>query len=682
MTQKHIIKKLILDLTLDSQVGSFTFQSKVGTLLNKEIVPLIDQYCSAVDTGNRVIRIDKLEMDLGRINKQGFDREFKPKVAQLLPQKLSDVLKMSLSHDLSKGKICPDHFREQADRDFAVLEFFINEGCLPWWVNHDESYEMSVLLEQSIVTQPAKMKDLIIKIVDNTVSVKRLLYHTDDEVLAQIIALFQPEYVQTIYRLALTLSTGLANCPLLKSFGLIKIRPEVWVELLLQTVASEGQGFNRRQVVDTTVKQLAPIFNVGEYELYNQLVLSTPELFSRSIFSKDLPFQTKEYQQQQEKLTQLLKEFQLTLVVEILQPQLAEFERRLAELQFAPDAAVKKVKAAQKTIKAIGKALVAITKLYKLLTNQPMSEDPERLARYTGQLETIEKLLIKLSAGTEFEAVAGKLAQVLQTMQNTGQLLISLLNESRKGGSSSTNVDDRTIEQIGAKLGRSLDRLRHDLAAITGQSNGAALQELTQKISHSINSVEKMISTTSVPRDISGYCDPFSASEEIYVSNAGSVLLWPYLPQFFGALGLVSANRFIDDATAERAVFLLHYLVSGTEKVQEYELMLNKIICGMDKSVPVKPCLKITKVEKAECESLLQAVILNWPAIKNVSIQGLRSMFLKREGLIHNRDGQMVLRIAGAPYDILVNRVPWGIRTVKLPWMEQLLLVEWGEVND
>jgi hypothetical protein len=681
MTQKHIIKKQILDLTLDSPVGSFTFQSEVGTLYRKEIVPLIDQYCSAIATGDGVIRIDQLEVDLGKIEKRNFGRDFKRKIAQLLPQKLTEVLQMSPNCDLFEDNTRFDHFCTETDRDFAVLEFFLYEGCLPWWVSGDESYEMPVLLQQNIASRPDKVKRLITGIVGNAALVKRLIYHVDDEILGQIIALFQPEHGSAINWLARTLLTSLVACPLLKLSEAAKLRPEVWGTMLLQSVTSEGRGFNRELAVEATVKQLAKILNADESALANQLdqaggesVTTLPPILQTA---KQLPLingttlKAEEYWQLLDTVGQQLKALQSALIAEALPQQITAFEKCLAEPWLMPDAVVerKTVAADRKVIRQIGKTLTAITQLKRTAKGSPKD-----LAKYARQLESVEKQLMKLSPKKAYQEIAVNLVRLLQTVCDAMQLLDGLLNENTILRSA-TPVEG--LAKQNDKFEIALHNLQCDLAAVAEQNSQTAPNGLLQNISLLMETIEKLSVKAGTPEELVAF-DPFSASEEIYVGNAGLVLFWPYLSQFFGTLGLVSANRFIDDLAAERAVLLLHYLVGGTAKVQEYELALNKIICGMAGAAPLNPHFEITEPEKAECESLLQAVIFNWPAIKNISVSGLRGMFLQREGLIFTRDGQRVLRVAGVAYDILVNQIPWGIGMVKLPWMEQLLLVEWG----
>ena len=70
--------------------------------------------------------------------------------------------------------------------------------------------------------------------------------------------------------------------------------------------------------------------------------------------------------------------------------------------------------------------------------------------------------------------------------------------------------------------------------------------------------------------------------------------------------------------------------------------------------------------------------ILYWTVLMSTSPDGLREGFLQREGKLTLSDhGNWKLRVEQKSIDILLGYLPWGISMVKLPWMENLLVVEW-----
>jgi hypothetical protein len=173
------------------------------------------------------------------------------------------------------------------------------------------------------------------------------------------------------------------------------------------------------------------------------------------------------------------------------------------------------------------------------------------------------------------------------------------------------------------------------------------------------------------------YSDPFSASEEIYIDNAGLVLLWPYLGRFFEKVGLVEKNRFMNPEAAARGGLLLQYLADGSTEIPEHVLPLNKIMCGLDMDEPVEAILEISDREQEECENLLSAVIKNWGMLKNTTPDGLRRAFLQREGVLKVREGSWLVQVEKMMHDVLLDRLPWSISVVRLPWMDGVLFVDW-----
>ncbi len=163
-------------------------------------------------------------------------------------------------------------------------------------------------------------------------------------------------------------------------------------------------------------------------------------------------------------------------------------------------------------------------------------------------------------------------------------------------------------------------------------------------------------------------------AEGIYVSNAGLVLLHPFLPQFFGKLGMVADKKLLQP---ERALCLLHFLATGQPVAPEFELMLPKVLCNVPLEIPVEADAALTAAEQDETVALLKAVIQHWDALRNTSPDGLRGTFFVRPGKISLRDADWLLQVEPQTWDILLDQLPWGIGMIKLPWMERMLHVEW-----
>jgi hypothetical protein len=172
---------------------------------------------------------------------------------------------------------------------------------------------------------------------------------------------------------------------------------------------------------------------------------------------------------------------------------------------------------------------------------------------------------------------------------------------------------------------------------------------------------------------------PKPETSDWYVRNAGVVLLHPYLSTLFKALGFTNQGRFDSAEQRGQAVRLLHYVTTGQTDAPEFDLIFEKFLCGWDIETPMERPWKLENENwKNEVETLLQAAIKNWGKLGNASSGALRENFLRRPGKLSYRssDGWR-LRLEPSGIDILLNYLPWGIGMVKLPWMKDVLNVEW-----
>ncbi|MDH3647885.1 MAG: contractile injection system tape measure protein [Gammaproteobacteria bacterium] len=162
--------------------------------------------------------------------------------------------------------------------------------------------------------------------------------------------------------------------------------------------------------------------------------------------------------------------------------------------------------------------------------------------------------------------------------------------------------------------------------------------------------------------------------DQMLVTNAGIVLLAPYLPRLFAMLELTGDDGFVDD---ERAAHLLHYAATGGTDALEYELALNKLLCGITFGRPLARVFESSDVEREAVASLLNAVIEHWRTAGNTSVDGLRTSFLQREGRLHRVEQGWHLLVETRAFDMLLDGLPWSYNLIRYPWMDGVLHVEW-----
>lgn len=168
-----------------------------------------------------------------------------------------------------------------------------------------------------------------------------------------------------------------------------------------------------------------------------------------------------------------------------------------------------------------------------------------------------------------------------------------------------------------------------------------------------------------------------SADAVIAVADAGLVLLHPFLPTLFEARGLAARGRFADDATRQHAIHLAAFLATGERAPREPDLVMAKLLCGWPLDETVAPAT-LDDADAAEGEALLHAAIDHWTALGRASPAALRETFLLRPGQLGRSAEGWRLEVERRGTDVLLDRLPWGLGAVRLPWMRRPLFVEWG----
>ncbi len=224
------------------------------------------------------------------------------------------------------------------------------------------------------------------------------------------------------------------------------------------------------------------------------------------------------------------------------------------------------------------------------------------------------------------------------------------------------DVDDLTSREIKARVKEVFEKLKQLVkfdAEITDQKT--LMEAPSKKLAEELEKLAEK-----------------ELDSDLYIQNGGIVLLAPYLSQLFNKLELLNKEGlWKNDSCQIKAVELIHFLTFGTNEMMEYTCILNKLIVSMPISLPLETEISLTKEEKELCESLLTAVISNWPALKSSSIDNLRGSFLIREGRLSKHEDRYELKVEDKGFDMLIDKVPWSFKLIKYKWMKKPIFVEW-----
>lgn len=165
--------------------------------------------------------------------------------------------------------------------------------------------------------------------------------------------------------------------------------------------------------------------------------------------------------------------------------------------------------------------------------------------------------------------------------------------------------------------------------------------------------------------------------ENVYVENAGIVLLSPWFPRLFTMLGLTESHKFKNRDAHVKAIYVIQHAIYEKTDYPEHELLLNKIMVGWDMKDAVQAKVELTEEEQKITMSMVESAKNNWPKLKNTSVEGLKQAFLQRPGKLEETEEFYKLIIEEKAYDILLESLPWNFRMIRFPWMEKRMEVKW-----
>lgn len=130
--------------------------------------------------------------------------------------------------------------------------------------------------------------------------------------------------------------------------------------------------------------------------------------------------------------------------------------------------------------------------------------------------------------------------------------------------------------------------------------------------------------------------------KHIPISNAGLVILFPFLPMLFMRLNMLSQDRrgFNSNESKVRAIFILQHLMASEDReYDEKDLFLNRLLINYPFNEPLPKRMELNQDELNTIDSLLEAAKTNWEKMRNTSMRGFQEAFLRRAGFIEKTKG-------------------------------------------
>lgn len=167
----------------------------------------------------------------------------------------------------------------------------------------------------------------------------------------------------------------------------------------------------------------------------------------------------------------------------------------------------------------------------------------------------------------------------------------------------------------------------------------------------------------------------YPLEHDYLVPDSGLVLFWPHLQRLYKPLQ-DDNQQWLSPQHQQQALAHLLYL-GNTSPDEDDRSPVAALLVGLSPDTPMHDLPALSSSQQAACDLLLNTVIKQWRALKEMTATGLQQLFLQRTGYLDQTANGWRLTTEHQPQDILMQALPWPVSVVHLPWMEHLLAVEW-----
>ncbi len=633
MAPTVIIRKQKIKINTSSEQLALHIRKLLNDTLQYELIDLIEKMFAAYAPADAYINIDTLKVDLGSITLQDFEKHFS---AFAEPKLLSEFKKVLQKNNEPVTSIKPENFDINTagkfpqsgtnnQHELTALLYFLQHGVYPWWYKKEYQKTPAALLNDlSDKETAALLKGILSGGYSKEEKEKigrRLFMHLpeakSESIIYRLLALYNNVSLTASIKILLNQKDSLTR---LFSISVKEFYRQLFQFLINDVILQE------ERIVYNFILQLTKEKNISLQVLSDGI---------EAIESKDF-----------------------SVAGELLN-NLSETEREILLIRMLSAEHLKEEK--EKIVKRLFTYLPETNKeriIYRLLEEYNNTS----LTANAGLLLDNKDKLTRLFAVTTKELYR-RLFQFL-IAENTGRedtVIYNFILLFLKAENMSLQTLNDRIESLEGNNFPFANALKQIITA--GQKAG------------------KEKDNTAPPKDEATAKKKQAAAieqEGIYIGNAGLVLLHPFLSAYFSEAGLLTnQSKFISVSAQQKAAVLLYYLQCGSEAYKEWEMALNKVFCGIASEDVLANDIVISDKEKDEAKALLQAAADYWEALKGASGEALQNTFILREGKITWKKEYWLIQVERTGADILLDRLPWGYNTIKLPWLEHLIYTEW-----
>ncbi len=250
MPSSHAIRRQVIEVTVPDQATAHWIVPLVSMLVRDRMTPLLERLFDAASPPDDVIHIDRLELDLGRLDPDAFAEQSVDRLVAALSAALRQAFAQGAPARVATGRGAPaDAARpDQAAAPLLLIGQFARTGSLPWWSDTSRRRVLDEAMVAAVSASPAALVRTVRGLAGDDAALERLIAHLSDEALASLLRAMLPP----AEALSRTLIPVLERTPALAGFTRARFRLLAWRALIRAAL-----GGVRLALIETALTELA-----------------------------------------------------------------------------------------------------------------------------------------------------------------------------------------------------------------------------------------------------------------------------------------------------------------------------------------------------------------------------------------------------------------------------------------
>jgi hypothetical protein len=268
----HLVNRLQFEIHCPDEDFALNLRHNFSRTYQEQIAGVIDRVCSKYVSEEECIRIDKLEIDLGQFSPHSFGTD------------LTSVLLNKFEKELTRKLSDMPASQREASRQLSEIElvqFFLQNGTLPWWVNESE-LDVNEVSQRLFVTQQEVFRQFFYKNRFNATVWQRAAFQLNTETKAHIISFFE-EFINAKSLLDVWIEQVIDKVSDPEIYGTIKQNTDIH-NLLLRNTPLIFQYFGKESIVWNIFKNHITAFLLGNIVVEEQVNMVLTRIGSQKCY--------------------------------------------------------------------------------------------------------------------------------------------------------------------------------------------------------------------------------------------------------------------------------------------------------------------------------------------------------------------------------------------------------------